>query len=66
MIESIVYSLKEKKITKDDVKHILEDGSWLLIRASGTEPILRIYAQSLIEENVEKLLSEGESLVFNK
>ncbi len=59
--------IKVASVCKNDgVKHILEDGSWLLIRASGTEPILRIYAQSLIEENVEKLLSEGESLVFNK
>ncbi|MCL0100416.1 phosphoglucomutase/phosphomannomutase family protein [Peptococcaceae bacterium] len=35
-----------QKITIDGVKFVLKDGSWVLIRASGTEPLLRIYAES--------------------
>lgn len=30
----------------DGVKHIMEDGSWLLVRPSGTEPVLRIYSEA--------------------
>lgn len=43
----------------DGFKFLLGDRSWLLVRASGTEPLLRIYAESDSPENVEKLLSEG-------
>lgn len=43
----------------DGVKFLMGDKSWLLIRASGTEPVLRIYAESDSPENVKKLLSEG-------
>jgi phosphomannomutase len=35
--------------TKDGVKYILEDNSWLLIRPSGTEPVLRVYAEGRSE-----------------
>ncbi|MDH3973392.1 MAG: phosphoglucomutase/phosphomannomutase family protein [Deltaproteobacteria bacterium] len=43
----------------DGVKFLLGERSWLLIRASGTEPVLRIYAESDSPENVKKLLDEG-------
>jgi len=46
--------------TKDGVKYILEDNSWLLIRPSGTEPVLRVYAEGRTEEMVSALLSYGE------
>ncbi|TVR12898.1 MAG: phosphoglucomutase/phosphomannomutase family protein [Balneolaceae bacterium] len=47
----------------DGIKHTLEDGSWLLVRQSGTEPVLRIYseaedkavAESLVNATVEWL-----------
>lgn len=38
------------------------DGGWLLIRASGTEPILRFYAEANSEAKVRKLLSAATSL----
>jgi phosphomannomutase len=44
---------------QDGVKYILADNSWLLIRPSGTEPILRIYAESHSHEQVQALLSAG-------
>ena len=40
----------------------LSDGSWLLIRLSGTEPVLRIYAESDSPEHVERLLKAGKEL----
>lgn len=49
-----------KKVdTYDGVKFTSEDGSWLMLRGSGTEPILRIYAESTSEANAQKLLKAG-------
>lgn len=44
---------------KDGVKFILADDSWLLIRPSGTEPVLRVYAEAHSAVAVELLLDEG-------
>lgn len=44
---------------KDGVKYTFVDNSWLLIRPSGTEPVLRIYAESHSDDAVERLLEEG-------
>jgi phosphomannomutase len=46
----------------DGVKYILEDDSWLLIRPSGTEPVLRVYAEARRPEIVDALLSFGRSV----
>ena len=46
----------------DGVKYLLADDSWLLIRPSGTEPVLRVYAESSDPKVVEALLSYGESI----
>lgn len=40
----------------DGHKFRLDDGSWLLIRASGTEPVLRLYCEALSRDRVEELL----------
>jgi alpha-D-glucose phosphate-specific phosphoglucomutase len=48
--------------SRDGVKFILIDDSWLLIRPSGTEPVLRIYAEGRTEEQVEQLLRLGGDL----
>jgi phosphomannomutase len=53
--------LKEIK-SYDGVKFIAEDGSWLMLRGSGTEPILRIYAEAKSRGDAEKLLREGVKL----
>jgi phosphomannomutase len=44
---------------RDGVKYILADNSWLLIRPSGTEPVLRIYAEARTDAQVKALLKEG-------
>lgn len=46
----------------DGVKYILADNSWLLIRPSGTEPVLRIYAEARADAQVKALLTEGVAL----
>jgi phosphomannomutase len=43
----------------DGVKFIAQDGAWLMLRGSGTEPILRIYAEAQSEVAVRKLLKAG-------
>ncbi|MCA9965060.1 MAG: phosphoglucomutase/phosphomannomutase family protein, partial [Anaerolineales bacterium] len=46
--------------TTDGVKYYLDDGSWLLIRPSGTEPVLRVYAEAPSDARVKALLGFGE------
>lgn len=43
----------------DGVKFIAQDGTWLMLRGSGTEPILRIYAEGQSDAAVRKLLRLG-------
>ena len=43
----------------DGVKFIFADGSWMLMRPSGTEPLVRIYAESERKEDLEVLLEQG-------
>ena len=43
----------------DGVKYLLADDSWLLIRPSGTEPVLRVYAEARDQEMVAALLAHG-------
>ena len=47
---------------RDGVKYILADDSWLLIRPSGTEPVLRVYAEGRSPEMVKALLGYGEQV----
>lgn len=46
----------------DGVKFIAQDSSWLMLRGSGTEPILRIYAEAASEGGVKALLKLGTQL----
>ena len=48
--------------TYDGVKFIARDTSWLMLRGSGTEPILRIYAEAKSDADVAKLLKAGVEL----
>lgn len=49
-------------LTEDGFKYVLEDGTWLLIRFSGTEPIIRIYTETDQESKVGKMLDSGRQL----
>jgi len=48
--------------TLDGVKYRLEDESWLLIRPSGTEPVLRVYAEAATEDGLKALLKYGQGV----
>ncbi|MDW8326887.1 MAG: phosphoglucomutase/phosphomannomutase family protein, partial [Anaerolineales bacterium] len=46
----------------DGVKYVMDDDSWLLIRPSGTEPVLRVYAEARSDEAVAALLAYGQQV----
>jgi phosphomannomutase len=43
----------------DGVKYVAQDSSWLMLRGSGTEPVLRIYAEAKTAADAQKLLDLG-------
>jgi phosphomannomutase len=43
----------------DGYKYSLEDGGWLLIRFSGTEPIVRVYCETTRADRVQAILDDG-------
>ncbi len=45
----------------DGVKLTCEDGSWVMLRPSGTEPLVRIYGEATSKARLEKLIQFGES-----
>ncbi len=47
---------------RDGFKYIFGDGSWLLIRPSGTEPVLRLYSESSDPAVVDELLKAGREI----
>ncbi|HET9457694.1 MAG TPA: hypothetical protein VFO78_10155 [Candidatus Limnocylindrales bacterium] len=49
--------------TKDGFKFFVADGSWLLVRTSGTEPLVRIYTEATSEAVRDAMLEAGERLV---
>jgi phosphomannomutase len=52
-----------KKIDIDGFKFVLEDGSWLLVRPSGTEPLLRLYGEARTAKQLAAILEEGKALL---
>jgi alpha-D-glucose phosphate-specific phosphoglucomutase len=72
--QSIIKRIQENKPNEIDVRRVakydttdgfrftLDDGSWLLIRFSGTEPLLRIYAETNSPERVEAMLDLGQEI----
>ncbi len=43
----------------DGYKFDLDDGGWLLIRFSGTEPIIRVYCETTVKERIPDILADG-------
>ena len=57
----IISSLKDEFLnsdTSDGIKITLDEKNWVMIRPSGTEPIIRIYAESTDQENLEALMTK--------
>ena len=49
--------------TLDGFRYVLEDGGWLLVRFSGTEPLVRVYTETTASEKVQPILADGRKLV---
>ena len=57
---STIGGLKVKElVTVDGFQFKLEDGGWLLIRFSGTEPIMRVYCETTHQDKVQAILQDG-------
>ena len=61
---SQVAGVKVDRIRSDDgFKFFLEDGSWVLLRTSGTEPLIRVYSEAPTKADVEARLAAIEDIV---
>ena len=49
--------------TNDGFKFFIADGSWLLVRFSGTEPLVRVYTEATSQEAADAIIRAGEQLV---
>jgi phosphomannomutase len=59
-----IAGVRVQRVRSDDgFKFYLEDGSWVLLRASGTEPLIRIYAEAVDDDAVQARLSALEDIV---
>jgi phosphomannomutase len=52
----------EQILTNDGIKYMLQGDAWLLIRPSGTEPVLRVYAEANSRQDLEGLLEHGRAV----
>jgi alpha-D-glucose phosphate-specific phosphoglucomutase len=58
--------VKGKKTTSDGTKYMLEDDSWVLMRMSGTEPVVRVYVESSSEERIAELVEAGRKFILGQ
>jgi alpha-D-glucose phosphate-specific phosphoglucomutase len=56
--------VKGKKATADGTKYMLEDDSWVLMRASGTEPVVRLYVEAGSDEKIKTLAEAGRKYIL--
>jgi phosphomannomutase/phosphoglucomutase len=54
---------RARDVTVDGFKRIYEDHSWLLLRRSGTEPLIRVYSDAPSAPRAEELARQGEALL---
>lgn len=66
LVDNAPKSINNEQITSvqtnDGVKFIMADDSWLLIRPSGTEPVLRVYSEGADKKAVTNILAAGRKL----
>lgn len=52
-------------VRKDGLKLVLDDGSWVCYRLSGTEPVVRAYSEARSQSGLEKLSTAAKSWIFD-
>ena len=63
--DALVNEVSAEPLLIDGYKYILKDGSWIMIRPSGTEAVVRIYAESNTSEKLEYLHCIGKKILDN-
>ena len=66
LLSRILEKVKKRDVdinTIDGVRINYSDDSWILFKSSGTEPVFRIYSESLNENRVEELANYGSTIV---
>jgi alpha-D-glucose phosphate-specific phosphoglucomutase len=67
-MEANIASMGGHEITEivriDGNKYLFEDGSWLLFRKSGTEPVVRLYAEAASMQQVDQLIGIGRDFIL--
>jgi len=53
----------KQHVTLDGHKYLLEDGSWVCFRPSGTEPVVRFYFEASSQEGLARLRQAGEAML---
>jgi alpha-D-glucose phosphate-specific phosphoglucomutase len=61
---SFAGSRVKEMVTIDGYKFILEDGSWLLFRKSGTEPVVRLYGEAATDERLAEIMKVGREFIL--
>jgi phosphomannomutase len=63
------FTLAEQKVVEakelDGLKLLFGDGSWVLFRASGTEPVARLYVEARDDYQMNRLLAAGKEFVYS-
>ncbi|QEM70206.1 phosphoglucomutase/phosphomannomutase family protein [Geobacter sp. FeAm09] len=60
-----VAGVKVKEVIRiDGTKLLLEDGSWMLFRKSGTEPVVRLYGEAATEARLEEVMAAGRQFIL--
>ena len=54
-----------KVVRTDGLKLVLEDGSWVCYRLSGTEPVVRAYSEARSQDGLEKLSAAAKAWIFD-
>ena len=63
--ESFAGSRVRETVTIDGSKFILKDGSWLLFRKSGTEPVVRLYGEASSSERLAEVMKAGREFILS-
>jgi phosphoglucomutase len=57
---------KVKEVIKiDGTKLLLDDGSWILFRKSGTEPVVRLYGEAGNDARLAEVMAAGKKFILN-
>ena len=54
----------DEAVRKDGLKLVLDDGSWVCYRLSGTEPVVRVYSEAPSEQGLQELTAAAKQWIF--